>query len=198
MGISAIILYDLVVYAWLGYVLAFLGMIFEGDATLFAFAFLTNVGFFGFYLMSAAIIGGVLCGNIFWYWLGKKFGKSKFFLVAWANRATEIFDEHLCERTFRTLFISKFTYGLNHLMLFRAGVIKIPYKKYLKYDFTAAIAWILLVGGLGYFSGASYDLIKKYVRFVEIALLALLVLFIFADYFLSKFFKKKLISKKQK
>ncbi len=57
---------------WLpvGYLVVFLAMMVEGDAALFAAAFLTHQGFFNLGVIIVVVFLGVLIGDLGWYWLG--------------------------------------------------------------------------------------------------------------------------------
>lgn len=176
----------------LGYILLFLGMIFEGDAVLFLAGFLTHQGFFEPIPMAATVLWGVIVGDNLWYSLGLKFKKSSFFLNRWARRITAPFDGHLLNKPMRTIFISKFTYGLNHAILVRAGELGIKWKHLEKGDILATLLWAAIVGGLGYFSSASFSLVKSYLRFTEIALLLGFLIFFGLEYLITEKTKKRL------
>src|SRR6185295_15277237 len=117
----------------LSYAIVFLAMIFEGDVFLFTAAFLTRAGFFDPLTMIVSIITGSLTGDLFWYWIGLKLNGSTRF-TAWAKKVALPFDDHLISRPFRTIFLSKFIYGVHHAILIRAGMLNIGLAKYLKID----------------------------------------------------------------
>ena len=61
----------------------------------------------------------------------------------------------------------------------------VAFKEFFKSDLIATPIWIVIVGGLGYFSGLSLDLAKHYLKFVELALLLALVIFVLLLKFIS-------------
>ena len=169
--LESFVLHYLLVWQPLGYLIGFFGMMIEGDALLFTLTFLTSQGYFSFSLMLFSLFAGVLIGDWLWYQLGKHLHNSSWRLAQWIHKLASPLDKHLLDNPRRTIFISKFTYGVHHALLMRAGALHLPPKEFLKNDVLATVAWISVVGGLGYLSGASFLLVKHYVRYAEIGLL---------------------------
>lgn len=175
---SAFISY-LLLYKPLGYLLIFLGMVVEGEAVFFIAAFLAHQGYFDFGDMALVLIGGAFTGDILWYELGRRIRNSGSSFSKWIYRVTDPFDEHILSRPMRTIFISKFLYGLNRATLVRAGMLHISFRAFIKSDVPALLLWLLIVGTLAYLFGASFLILKRYVRYVEVGILLGLALFFF-------------------
>jgi membrane protein DedA with SNARE-associated domain len=175
----------------LGYFLVFLGLALEGDTALFIASFLAYHGFLdvGNFLLIA--FSGAIIGDIFWYWLGRHINSSSSFINKITNRI-KFADDHLINRLPRTVFVSKFTYGIHHLVMLRAGALGVNLKELTKYNLFPTFLWVLAIGGLGYLSGASFVLIKKYVKFVEVGLLIALIIFFIIEKFIKKRSEKNL------
>lgn len=169
-----------------GYLLVFLGMIIEGDAVLFTAAFLTRTNNFDLGDMFLVVLSGSFVGDILWYHLGLKLNNYQklAFLRAWMDKISKPLDPQLHKRPFKIIFISKFLYGLHHAILMRAGNLKFPVKKFMQIDATAIVAWIMIVGGLGYLSGVSFSFFKHYLRFAEIMLVVGLLAFLSLIHFI--------------
>ena len=105
---------------------------------------------------------------------------------------TTRFDNHILERTPHVLFISKFTYGLHHLILLRAGALHVDFKKIIKIDLVTTLIWIFIVGGLGFISGASFTLIKHKLEYLEIGILVAIVIFFIVGETISRILRKKI------
>ena len=176
----------------LGYLAVFLGMIVEGDAVLFSAAFLTEEGLFRLVPIFFTVISGVLVGDLLWYALGAWIGKSPSLIRRWAEGIAKPFEKSLRERPLRTIFISKFTYGFHHPILMRAGSLHMKLSDYVRYDFISTLAWIAIVGGLGYFSGASFSLVKHYLKVAELGLFFILVTFFVVWHFIINRSREKL------
>lgn len=175
---------------WIAYATAFIGMILEGDVVLFTISFLTREGFFNPIFMFSTVYVGVIVGDILWYKLGKRLASSRKLLHRFFISLTETSDAHLQERPFRTILISKFAYGIHHLLLMRAGAINIPLERFIRDDMAASLVWMIVVASLGYFSSYSFALARHYLKFAEIALLVGIILFVIAERYIRKQFKK--------
>lgn len=187
---ESILIHYLIAWSSLAYIVIFLGMIVEGDAFVFATAFLAHQGAFEPIPAFIVLLAGVLVGDVLWYEFGKRAKNSSFFFVRWANRMTAPFDAHLRERTFRTLLVSKFLYGFHHPTLMRAGNLGLSLENLMRKDLVATCGWIVVVGGLGYVFSASLALVKHYLHLTEIALVAG-VLGFFALKWIASFFLKR-------
>lgn len=181
-------------FAWqpLAYLSVFLGMIIEGDVVLFTAAFLTQEGFFNPVFMFASLFAGILIGDTLWYKLGAYVVNSDRRAVKAVWRLTKPFDTHMKERPLRTIFVSKFAYGIHHVLLMRAGAIGIPFRKFIEDDAISSLCWIFVVGGLGYFSSYSFGLTKEYLRFAEIALLIGIIVFVLLENIIRQLLKNRL------
>lgn len=183
---QSVILPFLALWKPLGYLLVFLGMVFEGDLALFTTGFLTNQGFFDPLDIILTVAGGVLLGDFLWYEFGRRLNDhAPEPIKRWVAKVVGPFDEHIVKRPFHSIFLSKFTYGLHHVLLMRMGMRGINFREFFKSDLIATPIWILIVGGLGYFSGLSLDLAKRYLKFVELALPIALVIFVLLLKFIS-------------
>ncbi|MEK7634495.1 MAG: VTT domain-containing protein [Patescibacteria group bacterium] len=181
----------LVLLGKFAYLLIFIGIILEGDIVLFASAFLAYNGFFNkWYILFIAFFGAII-GDFLWYKAGYRLNNLSSLFNKFINRF-KFLDNHLTVRPFHTIFISKFTYGFHRLLFMRAGILNFDLVKLFKYDLISVVVWLIIVWGLGYFSGASFLIVKKYFRFTEIGLLVFVLIFFILEYFLSKRSKKEL------
>src|SRR5574340_1102306 len=153
----------------------FIGMLFEGNATLFAASFLASRGLVNPLLAFLAVFLGALIEEIGWYWFGQRINGSSHWLSRWARKLTEPFNDHLLQKPFRTLLISKFIYGLHRAVMTKAGILGLNTKTFLKDVSLMLLVWIGVVGGLGFLAGASVNLVSRYFRYAEIGLLVLVI-----------------------
>jgi membrane protein DedA with SNARE-associated domain len=176
----------------LGYVALFLGMILEGDLILFAAGFLSQQGVFTLPIMLSVAFVGVLFGDALWYRAGVLLKVRAKRVEVLVGKIARPFDYHLEKRPFRTIFISKFIYGLHHAILMRAGMLHIPFRKYLKIDIVSTLIWGAVVAGLGYFSSISFTENRHELRSVEIKLLLGILAFFVISEVISKILKRGL------
>jgi len=178
----------------LGYVVIFLGMMFEGDITLFTAGFLTHQGYFNFGTMLTLLFCGAIVGDNMWYVFGEFMAEKKIFsrFKNFLEKSTSPFDEHLKTRTRRTVFISKLTWGLYRPIILKAAALKISFNKFIEADLVATLVWIFLVGGFGYLTSISFLAARRYLRYTELTLLLAVVTFILISYVARKISKKEL------
>lgn len=162
----------------LGYSLFFLTATLESDGTLYVAAFLARQGFFDLGDVLIVVVSGAFAADYFWYWVGRRLGPRAPRPVRWFMNAASAFDSSLLHRPLRTMFISKFAYSLHRPLLFRMGELGVQPSVFLRNNVISTLGWMIVVGGLGYVSGASFSLIKHYMRVVEIAVLGGLLLFL--------------------
>jgi membrane protein DedA with SNARE-associated domain len=94
-------------------------------------------------------------------------------------------EDMLVKRPFFIIFISKFLYGFNHLLIVKAASSGIEFGKFMRVNVLATFLWIALVGGLGYLFGASFYSFKKLMHYAEFAVLAFIILFPFIERLIS-------------
>jgi len=164
------------------YALIFIAMIVEGDASLFATAFLAHEGILDPAITLIVVYVGVTAGDILWYLLGVRMSGMKGRLAHKIERLAKPFDRQLSSRPVHLIFVSKFTYGIHHAILARAGMLRMNFKRFIEIDLLGNTLWVAVVGGLGYFLSLSLPLLRHYFRFVEVGLFFGLLLFIFLQH----------------
>ncbi len=182
----------LIAFQPLVYIAAFIGMIVEGDAFLFAAGFITQSKVFNPVIMWTVLVAGAIVGDILWYKLGHRLDSAVWKPARWFGRLAKPFDRHVETRPFHTLFISKFAYGLHHAIVMRAGALRVDINRFIKLDVITSILWVTIIGGLGYFSGASFIYVKKHLRFAEVGLLIALAVFLLLERVIAWQIKKRL------
>lgn len=177
MSTSTIFLHYLTNSRPLGYCLFFLAGTLESDGTLFTATFLARRGFFDLGDAVIVVTAAAFLADTFWYWMGRRFGPRAPRPVRWLMRAASAFDASLLKRPLHTIFISKFAYSLHRPLLFRLGELGVRPSLYVRNNFIATLGWMFVIGSLGYASGASFSLVKHYMKVAEIAVLLGLLLF---------------------
>jgi len=172
----------------LTYIIIFLGMAAEGDAFLIFISILARQGLF--YLFPAILfsIGGIIVGDVLWYLSGRyAYAKFPAFWKRRVQRFSKRFDYLLKHHPKKTFFISKFIYGLHHILLIRGGMMDIKPKKIFYIDTFTSVLWFALIGGAGYFLSAS--LVHK-IRMLEVVVLIFLIIFVVFDSVLSDIMRR--------
>ncbi|HLP16476.1 MAG TPA: VTT domain-containing protein [Bacteroidota bacterium] len=175
----------------LGYLVIFIGVIFEGDVFLITTGFLARLRYFELLKVFAVVLVGTYTGDLLWYWSGRWIRGSTKKIPMTLIRLAEKIEIDFSKNLFRTLFITKFAYGTHHLMLVKAGMEDVPLGKYVRNIFLASFLWIIIVGGLGYIFAESYLAFHRYFKFAEIGVLAMLVVYFFVIKKITKTAAKK-------
>lgn len=127
-------------------------------------------------------IGIVACtlGDNLGYWIGYHGGRP---LLEHQRRIFHISEEHLHrgERFFQrygsfTVFFARFVFGMRIIAGPLAGVLKMPWRKFLLFNFLGAAVWVSVVGCLGYFFGSRWELLASDLARVEVLLVVVVLI----------------------
>ena len=138
-------------------------------------------------LWGIIIVGVIACtiGDNVGYWIGYRGGRP---LLERQRRIFRISEEHLRrgEQFFArygnvTVLFARFVFGMRIIAGPLAGVLKMPWKKFVLFNFLGAVLWVSVVACLGYFFGSRWEWLMTEMedfQFVlaAIAVIALLVL----------------------
>lgn len=166
------------------YVLIFLGSFFEGSAVMMTTGLLWHIGTVAFWPAYGALMVGDFLSDITWYLVGRYAARS--FFVRWGhfiNVTPHIIEK--VERRFhhyhtKILIASKLTmgFGLAVPILTVAGMLRVPFARYVAINVLGGIVWILFLMGIGYYFG---NVLQYIPRDFQIALaIAAPFLFFFA------------------
>ncbi len=93
----------------------------------------------------------------------------------------------------KTMLFAKITYGVAMPFLISAGLIKMPYSKFISYSIPVTLLQCTVVFAIGYYLGQSFVLAQKYISY-WIPLISLVVILLFMLYFvIARLFKKEFI-----
>lgn len=176
---------------YLAYAAVALGMLLEGTVFLLAAVFLVARGVLNPVWTLIAALAGAFSEELIWYYIGSKLTDISR-LSPWINKLVGGFDEHIRNKTLHTLIFSKFVYGIHRAVAARAGMLKVDFQKFLANAALAIIFWIAVIGGIAYVFNASFLKLEKYIRYVELVPLIVMVIFFSAAKVLSARLKKNL------
>ncbi len=139
------------------YVIIALIAIPEGPILMAICGFLIRIGSLSFWPAFIALIIGDFIADIIWYALGRtgglKIARSKFGRIMGLNdKNIQLIGRYFHKYHELILFISKLTtgFGFAPVVLFTAGLVKIPFKKYLVLNFIGGFVWTGFLIALGY------------------------------------------------
>jgi len=166
----------------LGYFILFVGVLIEGEFTLIVAGILAHIGAFAFGETYMVALAGGMSKTLIGYRIGRflrrKYSKSRFFrfVVRKVRTLLPKFDE----KPFWSVFISKFIFGLNNLVLIYSGFVRIRRHTYIKAELVSNAVWSFLALGLGYvFSIAALNIshdIRKFMLLLLVFLVGFVIL----------------------
>lgn len=153
-----------------GYWLMLPLMIIEGPIATIIAATLAALGAFNVYIVLIFSIAGDMLGDIILYGLGYKYGlgfvrhAGKYIGITenLVNRMEKYFEHH----GGKTIFIVKSTTGLCWATFTAAGIVKMDFKKFVKYSFLGGIVWSSFLVIMGYFYGYLWREISKNIKWI--------------------------------
>ena len=141
------------------YFLLAVGTFFEGSAVMMGGGYLLHLGVVTFLPLYVTLLVADIASDIMWYVIGYHGARS--FVTRWGsyikvtpeilNVLTEKFHKH----DTRVLVISKLSMGFGFAVgvLLTAGMVRIPFFKFLIITILGSLVWVLFLIGLGYLLG---------------------------------------------
>jgi len=171
-------------FARYGYWIVLLGAFFEGEVVLLAAGVFAYLGYFNIWLVILIGFLGIIAGDNFQYYLGRKLGKNFLEKYSCFKKINNKFNNHIS----KILLGSRFMFGTRIACMMMAGANKISWKKFFKFNAISGIIWVIIVALLGFVCGASFVSVKRFMRY-GILLTTLLIGLGILIYYL--FFRKK-------
>lgn len=167
----------------------------EGPLIMLAGGFFVRMDVFALVPMFFALLVGDLVGDVLWYAIGyhwgrpfiRRFGKYVSITEDKINSVEHIFHKY----HERILFISKITMGFGFALvtLITAGLMKIPFRKYLMFNVLGGFIWTAALMTAGYYLGELFLKASKGLEYVTLG--AGIVILLALGYGFSKFVKSK-------
>lgn len=150
-----------------GYFFMFFLMIVEGPIVTLAAAFLASLGHFSLVAVFIVSLAGDLIGDLFWYYLGRRYGMR---FVRGPGRYIGISESMItrmkgffASHGGKTIFSVKSTTGLCLVTFVAAGVVRMDLKRFLYFSLLGGLVWSGTLVIFGYFFGSLYTEIAQYI-----------------------------------
>lgn len=164
--------------AWIGatrYGLLFLTTLLGSPVVMIAAGYLIHIGQLDFWAAYGTIVAADIVGDVVWYWVGRIGARP--FLLRFGHYfgITETLIDKLEARFLkyheRILIISKLTMGLGVAIgvLAVAGMMRVPFLRYLAINLSGEVLWALIPIAIGYYFGNIADLLPENTRYWFVA-----------------------------
>jgi membrane protein DedA with SNARE-associated domain len=80
-----------------------------------------------------------------------------------------------------TIFFARFVFGMRIIAGPMAGVLRMPWRKFMIFNFLGAALWVTVISGAGYLFGQHWERLQRDVKRIDISIA---ILFLFAAAFL--------------
>jgi len=176
---------------WLALVLIFLlpaaeasvfaGFIFPGEVVVFFGGVLANEGRLA--LWTVILVGslGAIIGDSIGYEVGRHYGMrllarlpARLVKPDHVTRAQDL----IRRKGGRAIFLGRFTAALRVLVPGLAGTSGMPYRRFLLFNVTGGITWVIETTLVGYVAGKSYRAAERRLSLISLGLLAAVVVFV--------------------
>ncbi len=150
------------------------------DVTLFAGGLLAYYGVCDLWLMILVCFVGVMIGDSLMWFVGRHFGrkilKKRFFHRLLPDERIALASRKLNHKgSKRMLFFGRFMPGLRAPIYFTAGLLHVPYVRFLAMDGLAALISVPLFVGSVYYFGDELDQVVRYIKKVEHGIIFLII-----------------------
>lgn len=186
--------YIITTYGYMGiFIIVFLesGIFFAlpGDSLLFVAGLLAIAGILNIYILIPLIFVATFFGGIVGYYIGAHLNRLRKFYIF-----KKILKDEYLEKTNRffenhgriTILISRFIPLARTFVPIVAGIAKMNYSKFLRYNLLSSLLWATIVPLVGYFLGFLFPEIKNYLSYLIIIVILISVLPAIVEFFRSK------------
>ena len=165
---------------FLGILLENLGIPLPGETVTLVGGFLAGSKELNYWLVVTDAIAGAVLGGICGYWIGRIGGWSLLVRLGNLFRISEArllsIKEQFSENAGKAVFLGRFFALLRIFAAPLAGIVEMPFGKFLIYNLAGAISWASVMVTLAFFAGRVVSLEQLVAWVSQFALLALLIL----------------------
>jgi len=169
----------------------------EGPLVSLAAGFLVYLGYFQFFSAYGILLLGDIIPDVICYYIGR-FGNKKKLIEKHSSGSGFILRNLPLVRNLwqnhgkKTMFLSKLAYSLSIPFLISAGLVEMPFRKFISYAVPVSLFQYGVIMTVGYLLGHSYQLAGRYIQYTYIIMAAILMLFIVSYIFISKYARRQI------
>jgi len=167
----------------------------EGQPCMILAGFFVSLHYFSFWPVVLIGFSAVVVGDFIFHVLASKYGRGilnhhgrfLFLTPSMIIKMEGFLDVHVC----KTIFITKFIYGLGRNFLVVTGLSGRSFKDFWKEEVAGSFLSMVLFTFIGYYLGESYVVLEEYLKGFGLVLVGLVIIIILVERFgLRRFFKK--------
>ncbi len=153
-----------------------------GDSLLFAAGALSALGPLNFWILYPLMLVAAIFGDTVNYWIGEKLeksvfdGRSKFFKKEYLEQAEEFYAKH----GGKAIVFARFVPIVRTFAPFVAGISKMHYGDFIKYNMLGGFLWVSLFLGGGALFG-NLPIVKENFHYMVLGIIAVSVVPIFME-----------------
>lgn len=176
------------------YLFLFPVVVVEGPIITVIAGFLSSLGLLNIFIAYAVVVVGDIVGDIMYYALGY-YGRQRF-VTRWGrffgitSERVERLEKHFEKHSGKTLIIGKLSHGIGAVVLVAAGIARVPFRKFILYNFIPSLPKSLILLLIGYYAGESYIKISTLLDYTAIGTVVAAVIFIVVYFMMRKVSKK--------
>jgi len=145
-----------------------------GETMLIAASLYAGAGHLNIWLVAIVGFAAAVLGDNVGYLIGRsggrdlvlKFGKFVFVTPDRLDRAERFFERH----GGKIVTIARFVEGLRQLNGIIAGIVEMPWRRFVLFNMLGAAAWVALWCSLGYLAGDHVEVISRYLTYFAVGL----------------------------
>ena len=185
------------IIAWLTqykYIVLLPVSIVEGPIVTILGGFLSSQGYLNIFAVYALVILGDLIGDSMYYAAGRFGGKP--FINRWGRyigikpHNIEKLERHFEKHSGKTMIIGKLSHAIGSVFLAAAGLVKMPFGRFLWFNFIATVPKSLVWLLVGFYFGQAYAEFGQVLNYAAFGFAALSFFLIIAYWLMIKFIKK--------
>ncbi len=156
-------------------------MIIEGPIVTLIAAFMASMGIFNIYTVLFLSVLGDMLGDIIFYgvgrWQGMLFVRKIGKYIGITEELVLKMEKFFVRHGGKTIIAVKSTTGLCWATFIAAGIVKMPFLKFVGYSFLGGIIWSSFLVFMGYFFGGLYEQVAEYINYAGIVIGSIAVAF---------------------
>ncbi len=157
-----------------GYIVILPVSIIEGPIIAVISGFLVSMGQLNFYIVLGILLLGDALGDIMYYSIGRWIHGpiARIFSARVDSRRQTQLQKMFNKHSIKILLINKM-HTLGSVTLYYAGVLRMPLARFMIINVLGSVPKVLIFLAVGYFFGASYLQLQKYIGYLAIVSLAI-------------------------